>query len=385
MNLLDLVLIGLAVSAAVGGFGLGFVARVASWIGSGIGLVGAALLLPRLLRSFTEAEPLVLMFLAVGVLLLGAVVGGAVGETAGRALRSAVPPGLRTLDRIGGALAGAFGIAVSVWLIAPLLADVPGDFARVARRSEVVATITDIAPPPPDHLRVLRSIIGETRFPQVFEDLQPAPVVGPPPEATGIDGAVLAGVVRSTVNVEADGCGGRHEGSGWTVAPDTIITNAHVVAGAQRIRLRRPDGRLIAARAVVFDDDRDLAVLEAPGLGQDPLPVASAGEGTRGAVVGYPGGQNQPRIAPAAIARRIDAVGRDIYDRDRTRRSVYIVASDLAQGDSGGAMVNARGQVIGVAFAIAPDEPATAYVLADNEIRAVLAAPRRPGVGPCMG
>jgi S1-C subfamily serine protease len=65
---------------------------------------------------------------------------------------------------------------------------------------------------------------------------------------------------------------------------------------------------------------------------------------------------------------------------------VFILASDLAPGDSGGGLVNPAGAVVGVAFAIAPDRPGTAYALTSDELRPVLATGGTGAVntGPCL-
>jgi S1-C subfamily serine protease len=64
---------------------------------------------------------------------------------------------------------------------------------------------------------------------------------------------------------------------------------------------------------------------------------------------------------------------------------VYVLAASLAPGDSGGALVDATGHVVGVAFAIAPDRPGTAYALSDEEVKAVLAQRRRVvDTGACL-
>jgi S1-C subfamily serine protease len=65
---------------------------------------------------------------------------------------------------------------------------------------------------------------------------------------------------------------------------------------------------------------------------------------------------------------------------------VFILASGLMPGDSGGALVDDTGTVLGVAFAIAPDRPGTAYALTAKEIRTILgsAANSATGTGGCL-
>jgi S1-C subfamily serine protease len=385
VNVLDVFLAIAMVSALIGGWRVGLVARVASWIGAAGGFLLALKLLPVVLRKFGEIAPTGRLFLTLGVLLVGAAIGGALGEAIGSALRRAVPPPARILDRTGGAFVGVVGLVIGLWLFLPIAAQVPGAAAQQARNSRILAAIDDVAPEPPDASRAVRSLVGDARFPDVFADLRPAPDIGPPPSEIPVAAAVVARAVQSTVNVEADGCGGRHEGSGFAAAENLIATNAHVVAGAERIRVRKPDGRLLAATIVLFDPARDLALLSVPRLGQAALPIESAEEGTPGAVLGYPGGQDTVRVAPAVIRREAPTRGRDIYNRRETTRQVLYLASELRPGDSGSALIDGEGRVIGVAFAIAPDRPGTAFALDDSELLTALAAPRTPGAGgPCI-
>ncbi|MCA1845836.1 MAG: trypsin-like peptidase domain-containing protein [Actinobacteria bacterium] len=158
------------------------------------------------------------------------------------------------------------------------------------------------------------------------------------------------------------------------------------MAGVRQPTVQTPTGRRLRADVVVFDPNRDLAVLDVSGLGEDPLAVGTAHVGDTGAVFGHPGGQIDIDVSPARVAQRINALGRNLYDSQMTRRDVLLLSAHLMPGDSGGALVNTDGMVVGVAFAIAPDDPTTAYALNSTELNAALAAPRASGVdtGPCL-
>lgn len=384
MNVLDVILVVLLLAALASGYRLGFVARLAIWGGMGAAIVLATFLLPAALRQWGTGGAIARLAVTLVVYGLAIAVGGSLGETIGLRLRRVIPPGIRIVDRTAGTLAGAVSVGVGIWLLAPVAAEVPGAVARQVRTSAVVDAVTSVAPPPPGPIRDLRSLVANTRFPEVFAGLRPAPEVGAPPSQLPLSEEELARVVASSVGVESLGCNALHEGSGWVVAPGTVVTNAHVVAGATELRLRLPQGGTVPATVTVFDEDRDLAVLDAPGLDAPPLALASAPPGTETAVVGYPRGQDSPRPAPASIADERTAVGRDIYGQDRVERRILVLAADLAQGDSGSPVVDPDGRVVGVTFAVAADRSATAFALDDREVRAVLDAPRGEGPGPCI-
>jgi S1-C subfamily serine protease len=388
VNLLDLALVVIVGMAAFGAYRLGFVARALSWLGLGLGIFLAARFLPTAVSLFGGGSGAKLL-IAVGVLLGGAFLGQGLGLLVGASLRRFVPQGpLHVVDSVVGALVGVVGVLTAVWLLLPSLAVVPGTAANQTHNSAIARAMDSRLPPPPNTLQSLRRLVGETSFPRVFETLRPAPQTGPPPANSGLSPALLARVSASTVKVTGVACQRIQDGSGFAAGPDTVVTNAHVVAGerAGRTQVIRPDGRRLPASVVVFDSDRDLAVLRVTGLGQQPLAVGTGSVGSQGAVLGHPGGQERLRAAPAAVRRRIDAVGRDLYDARSTQRDVFVLAADLRPGDSGGALVNTSGSVMGVAFAIAPDRPGTSYAVTDKELRAVLGVPRSATVstGPCL-
>ena len=173
------------------------------------------------------------------------------------------------------------------------------------------------------------------------------------------------------MKVSGRACRQIQEGSGWVTTSGLVVTNAHVVAGedettvedVQRCAVRRP--------VVAFDPVRDLSVLRVEGLDAAGLSLGAGGVGDVGAVYGHPGG-GPLRASPARVGEKIVAVGTDIYRTGVSRRNVFVLAAALAPGDSGGALVNTAGEVIGVAFAIDPGNDGTSYAITDEEVRAVL-------------
>lgn len=386
MNLLDLVIAVLLVSAAVGGYRLGFVTRVISWFGLLAGVLVAAAILPRVIRSVASgAGGQHQLLVAAAVIIGGAFLGQAIGLGLGSRLHLALPAGsIRKADSGVGAIAGVAGVLVAVWLLAPAMADVPDWPAQQARSSRLVRAIDNVFPPPPDTTRTLRRLVGQ-HFPQVFDALDPAPTLGPPPAASGLDASTAQAAARSTVEVIGGACDRIQEGTGFVVAPDLVATNAHVVAGERATRLERSDGSTVAATVVTFDPERDIAVLRAPGLDRPVLAIGDTSVGGRGAVFGHPGG-GPLRLAPFRVGRRGVATGSNIYDTGRVERDILFLSAALRPGDSGSALVDRTGKVVGVAFAIAPDKPDVAYALSVKELRAVLAEPRvdRASTGSCI-
>jgi S1-C subfamily serine protease len=388
VNPFDLVVLGIVIVAATAGFRLGFVTRAASWVGLALGFYLSVRFLPSIVRSFGGDSPSTRLGLAALVIFGGTFLGQAFGMVAGNRLRSAVPRvgGLRTVDHGLGLGLGAFGVLAVVWLMLPTLAAVPGLSASLTRGSVIARTIDRVAPNPPDAADTVRRLVGGDRFPQVFEALRPAPDLGPPPSELSLSPEVQARVAESTFKIEASACSRLQQGSGFVAGPELVVTNAHVVAGADRVSVLRTDGRRRSGTVILFDPDRDLAVLSVPEVGREPLPIGEGKVGLEAAVFGHPEGQEDLRIAAAAIRQRVEAVGRDLYNRKPTERDVFILAAQLQQGDSGGALIGPEGQVVGVAFAVAPDNPNTAYALTSGELQEVLSQPTRgeADTGPCL-
>jgi S1-C subfamily serine protease len=238
-------------------------------------------------------------------------------------------------------------------------------------------------PPRPAALPSVSQLLKDTGLADLLAQLLQAPTQA----RGGVPSGVASRVAASTVKVSSVACGERVEGSGFSAAPDTIVTNAHVVAGATRTEVLRPDGRRLPAQVLVFDPDRDLALLSVPGLGQQPLPLASAAVGGNGAVVGHPQGQVPVEVSPAVVVRRVMATTTDIYGEGAIRRPILVLAARLAPGDSGAPLINPSGEVTGVAFAVSAFRPSTAFAIPSETLAPVLDRPRTGVVstGPCLG
>lgn len=373
MNLLDVLVVLMGISAAVGGYRLGLLAKLVSWLGLTVGVLVGVMVLPGLMRRLEDASQVSLVLVAVATLLGAGLVGQGLGLTLGSKLHIALPEGTaRQVDRGAGAVAGIFGVLVGLWLLLPTLASVRGWSAEQAYGSFIAGEVDGLFPEPPDTIQALRRVVGDEPFPLVFDALQQAPDPGPPPAGSGLGQEVFDAAVRSTVKVQGVACRRVQEGSGFVVAPGLVATNAHVVAGEDDTEVQLDDGSTRAATVVAYDPRRDIAVLRVDGLDRPPLELRDAEVGEVGGVFGHPGG-GPLDVSPFKVAEEITAVGNDVYDREESRREVLVLASELAPGDSGAALVDPQGDVVGLAFAVAPDKSGVAYALALDELRAVLA------------
>jgi S1-C subfamily serine protease len=375
VNVLDAVLVIVAIAAIIGGYRLGFTTRVLSWVGLALGLVVGVRLLPWVVRELGSVDQAKVLFLAVAVVVAAAALGQGIGLWFGSRLTPRARGGAAAnTDQVLGGLAGLLGMVVLAWVLLPVLTVTPGWSSRLASGSTLASAVSDHLPQPPDVSSALRSLVGQDNFPKVFEALQPTTEVGAPPAATGLSETVARATARSVVKVEGGACNRIQDGTGWVVADNLVVTNAHVVAGESSTDVERDDGHRLKATVVAFDPARDLALLQVNKLGRPALPEAAAQRGDVGGVFGHPGGEPL-RIAPFEVARSIQATGKDIYDAASTRRQVLELAAALRPGDSGSALVDAKGEVIGIAFAISSDRAGVSYALATSELDGVLAAP----------
>lgn len=283
----------------------------------------------------------------------------------------------RGIDAFFGTLTAMAGVAVAAWLLTIPVASSPYTALAQSVRASTVMKIVRTAPPPPGLFASFRDALKDSGFPVVFEDL-PAPISGPvpPPDAAIASAPAVERSRASTVKILAEACMTGSEGTGWVFAPQHVVTNAHVVAGADGpLDIVVPDGGTRRGTVVAFDPDRDVAVVYVSGLKRDALPRTSevAPRDLSVAALGYPA--NGPYdVAPGRVSRRLDATGRDIYDDGIVNRNIYEVRTRIRPGNSGGPLVAADGRVFGMVFAASTTDPDIGYVLTDAMIDPILDA-----------
>lgn len=373
MNPLDLVAISLLVLGVVLGFRSGALPQIGGLIGAVAGAALAIAALPALADPIATLDPAFRPFIVLAGLLLCVGIGESIGSGIGRRLAHGLGAGvLGTVDRIGGSFVGAAQALLIVWLVGGLLAVGPIErLSEAAQTSRAIRALNAMLPPPSEFALEMGRLLDATGLPAVFVGFEPIPQA-PVDRPTDPMARALARLAeRSTVKVAAGACGYTSSGTGFSVAEDYVVTNAHVVAGADRraTRVTTHDGDLLDATVVAFDPDLDVALLHVPGLGARALTFAAHDpkRGAVGAALGYPGG-GPLVVLPAAVAGAYPATGRDIYGEGRVQRAILELRAAIDRGDSGGPLVLADGTVGGVVFAEARTDDDVGYALSPTEV-----------------
>ncbi|MDD3934532.1 MAG: trypsin-like peptidase domain-containing protein [Methanoculleus sp.] len=161
-------------------------------------------------------------------------------------------------------------------------------------------------------------------------------------------------------------------GSGVIVAPEGyIMTNNHVVQGAERIEVRAADGTAFPARLAGADPATDLAVLRADTGG---LSYASFGDSRALAVGQLAIAIGNPLGFDSTVSTGVlSALGRALRSRDgRLIENVIQHTAPLNPGNSGGPLVDSRGRVIGINTAIIPMAQSICFSIPSNTAAWVL-------------
>jgi S1-C subfamily serine protease len=378
MNVLDWAIVAFTIALGIWGYKQGLIVGALTLVGFAAGAFAGGRLGPLVLSQGSES-PYAPLFAALGALLVGALVAVAV-ETFALGLRERLVRrrALHLADGAGGAALIACVALGVVWVFGAVALHAPATERLRAdvQESVILRGLNGVLPPSGPLLNAL-------------DRVDPAPsVIGPaapsaaPEEAIATDPEVLA-AGESVVRVLSTACGLGVEGSGWAVRPGLIVTNAHVIAGAEDTTVTTRAGIELDATPVHYDPDRDLALLrvgaDLPALPIDGEPRA----GSSAAVLGYP--ENGPyALSPARIGETRQTISNDSYGDGPVSRTITALRGSVRSGNSGGPVVDGEGRVLGTVFAATTSGPSGGFAIPAGQVREALAqAGGAVGTGPC--
>ncbi len=332
----------------------GFLAGVFSLVGVVVGAALGSRIAENLLPDNESA-----IFgagITLASILAFAVLGDIVARAAGGSIRSRLTgPASDAIDGFGGA---ALGMALSltlVWAVGVFALQTPplAGIHPALQNSKVIGELNERMPS-----QMLTTAVAQ---------LNPLPQIrGPEVDLAAPEGSILEdpevlAATAGAVRVTGIACGYGVEGSGWVVAPDLVVTNAHVVAGENATQVQPGGvGGAYGADVVLFDERNDIAILRVPSLGIEPLPTAEARPGEDSAVIGFPG--NGPLdIKPARTGDTRKVISSDAYNRGPVERTVTSFRVSVRPGNSGGPSVNSDGEVISTIFASRANSDTSGY------------------------
>jgi S1-C subfamily serine protease len=378
LTAIDIVIVVFAAFFAFVGFARGFLIGALSLVGFAGGAYLGTRFGPHLLTD-GNASPYAPLF---G--LLGALVGGVVLSAGAEGMAGAMRSGIRSpaFALFDGVLGSALAIVLALglaWLLSVILLQTPGarDARRPIQRSAILKELNEILPSD----KVLKALARFDPFPSIRG---PQANVERPRSKYARDPDVRA-AGESVVRVLSNACGLGVAGSGWVAGRGIVVTNAHVVAGADNTQVEpNGSGSRFDATAIAFDPRNDVAVLRVPSLDRPALQFSREVKPTEpGAVLGFP--QNGPfKILPARIARTASVLANDAYGRRLVRRRVTGFRADVQPGNSGGPIVDVAGRVSGTVFSKVLLGPDGGYAVPNDIVRDTLRRANNPvDTGPC--
>ncbi len=381
MTTLDWLIVAATAVFAVSGFFRGFIVGVLS-LGGFIGGAIAGTRVADALLSGGAGSPYAPLFGLIGALAAGALL--AVGlERVGVRLRRGLPlPFLGVADGVLGALLSATIALGLAWVLGVVVLALPGTgtIGDEIRASSILRRLDELLPPSGVVLHALARI---DPLPAIAGG--GAPVAAPP--ATATITPALSRAERSVVRVIGTACGIGIEGSGWVLAPDLVVTNAHVVAGETdttvEIAGQPPEH---TATVIVYDPRNDVAILRVPGLGLPSLTLAGEpAAGTAGVIVGYPL-DGALAAEPARVGATATVQTQDAYGRGPLPRLLTAVRGLIRPGNSGGPVLDRDGAVLTTVFAATTSRgPHGGYGVANETVRSEHGGARAASTEGCTG
>lgn len=370
--LLDLLLVAVLLGYVGYGITVGLTRSVFVIAGVVVGVVAAVLFAPAISQTIPLPQFRVVftILLAIGLIAIGHTLGHAAAKALGKELETSK---LRGLDRaIGGVAIGVLAALVVSTLSFSIAQLGSPLLSRTIAGSVVIRTIQEATP---DNVEVriaqLRTVLTDRGVPFFSSQLR---ITGAEIPDIDTKSAVLAAAADSVVRITGNSyaCGQAKTGTGFVVANERIITNAHVVAGIERPVVEALNGQVLTGEIVYFDAEDDLAVIAVPGLTPNPLHMGiTAHPGASTVIEGYPYGG--PLVVDAALVQHVTTTkSPNIYGSGESPREVYILAGQVNPGNSGGPLLTLDGEVVGAVFARSADQENVGYAVTLTELQPVV-------------
>jgi S1-C subfamily serine protease len=378
----DIFVLLLALLAAISGWRHGLAVALLSFVGVLGGAIVGVRVAP-LIAQYVQT-PAARVMVSIGVVVILVALGETTGVFFGRRIRDRITGrGSLAVDSALGAVVQAITVILAAWLVAlPLSTASFPPLAAGIKGSKVLAAVDDsigsVFPSARQLPSELRALLDSSGFPDVLTPFSQTPVtsVAPPDPALLAEPSVRR-AEDSVVKIrgKATSCSRALEGTGFVIAPNRVVTNAHVVAGTVEVSVEVPgSSRHRSARVVVYNPEIDVAVLAVPDLDDvTPLRFASRAAGTSddAVVLGYP--LDGPfKATPARVRDQIDLRGLDIYNSQTVVRDVYTIRAVVRSGNSGGPLLAPDGSVYGIVFGAAQDDPNTGFVLTAQQVEPII-------------
>jgi len=366
MNLMDIVVIIVSIGGAVLGVSFGFIRQACLAIGLLASVLVSSIMNSKILGAASSASsrPRLMVITTLLTVLLFVDFARHLGWYFEKNTQSMTR--LRLLNKILGAVIGAFSIVLAVWLMAPYIESIaPRGIAAQTQGSRILNTLDNVGLSRPDFVMSIARLVKPFGVPKLFAGNEPEtqayPASATRPSATMQ--AVLNRSSKSVVEITGQACGFDTTGSGFFIKPDLVVTNAHVVAGIKNVMVTSTDGSFIAT-PILYDPSLDLSVLKVPFAHGDPLEI-NTGLQASGTTVGILGHANGGSLAgrQATIAQSFIAHGYDLYNSALISRSVYALIADIRPGDSGGPVLDENGKVVGIVFGNSVSQDRVGYAL----------------------
>ncbi len=367
--MIDIIIVIAIIISLFRGYSIGFIRQFLSTVGFFAGLfIGAKLEKYTVVWGHsTNTKSLIGLITTLGVAMILVTIMEYVGIIIKNKL---IKIKINLIDSGLGSIISVVTLVLGIWLIASLINSlrVP-QIQSYINKSSIISYLNSKLPPAPVILGDLGKIIDPNGFPQVF--INGEPVISQTAQLPQLSQfqSIINKDQNSVVKIIGQGCGGIVEGTGFVVAPNIIMTNAHVVAGINKPYITTLFGQNYEARPILFNPNLDLAILKVNGITSASIPLSNqiSNNGTQGVVIGYPGGGNLTAL-PASIINQVEATGQNIYGSSTVTRSIYELNANVIPGNSGSPMINSKGQVVAVIFAQSTNYSHVGYALTSPKL-----------------